>query len=57
MGFKRDFTVSYLAGLLGGLVVAFSMSSSPFDEGIFWVYAIVFYLIVMLLTWIYGAIK
>jgi len=50
MVFWKDFTISYIAGIVGSLVVLFSLdSNNSFQPKVFWFNFIALYVFVMLI--------
>lgn len=47
MGFYRDFTISYVAGVVGALVIVFSTEGVNLQPNVFWLYFPLLYFIVI----------
>ena len=48
MTFIRDFTISYIAGVVGALVVVFSLDgNNALQSIVFWFYFFVLYFVIM----------
>jgi len=62
MVFWKDFTISYVAGVVGALVILFSLdNNNTFQPKVFWFNFIALYIFVMLIAlfinWKYQKIK
>lgn len=50
MGFIRDFSISYVAGVVGSLAVIFSLDkNNALQSGVFWFYFITLYSLVIII--------